>query len=203
MIFLYNDHNNCGYSWSRYELGNKCVIMTRFCLRSFVVVVLIDSSQLQLNHRLVHLRNSYNDRHCRRDTVLAAYLVCYSQCVWGGVVALMLLDVMLMRWSCLLLCCFSDAVWGFYVLVFGGPSTSRVWLVQFIAPVSYPMDVPRAHESSHTEWSAWTRARERWCFNTAVMDPMSASVGLLSEVFAFGTIWWLWCAACWTICFTV
>ena len=50
MIFLFNDHNNRGYSRSRYELGNKCVIMTHFCCEIICCCCLIDRSQLQLNH---------------------------------------------------------------------------------------------------------------------------------------------------------
>ena len=39
-----------GYSRSRYELGNKCVIMTHFCCEIICCCCLIDRSQLQLNH---------------------------------------------------------------------------------------------------------------------------------------------------------
>ena len=44
-----------GYSRSRYELGNKCVIMTHCCLRSFCCCCLIDRSQLQ---ELIHCDES-------------------------------------------------------------------------------------------------------------------------------------------------
>jgi hypothetical protein len=50
MIFLLNDHNNRGYSRSRYELGNKCVIMTHVGCEIICCCCVIDRSQLQLNH---------------------------------------------------------------------------------------------------------------------------------------------------------
>ena len=99
--------------------------MTHFCCEIICCGCLIDRSQLQLNHWLIHLRNSYNGRHWRRDTVLAAYLPCCFLCV--------------LRWCCCFesvgdawwsafvgVCvCIWDAVWGFYVLVFGGLFISR------------------------------------------------------------------------------
>ena len=150
MIFLYNDHISRGISRSGYELGNKCGIMTHF--------LLWDHLLLLLNHWLIHLRNNYNGRHWRRDTVFTAYLVCYSLCVSGGVVVLRLLNVVLMRWICFVLCCFWDAVWVFYVLVVGGLSTSRLCLVLFTAPVSYlwmylePMRAPTHSGPPKQRW---------------------------------------------------
>ena len=69
-----------GYSRSRYELGNKCVIMTHFCCEIiYYCCCLIDNGKLQLNHWLIHLRNSYNVRLWR--------LRLFSSCVyyWGWV----------------------------------------------------------------------------------------------------------------------
>ena len=40
------DHNNRGYSRSRYELGNKCVIMTHCLIEIICCCCLIDRSQL-------------------------------------------------------------------------------------------------------------------------------------------------------------
>ena len=101
MIFLLNDHNNRGYSRSRYELGNKCVIMTHFCCEIiYCCCCLIDSGQLQLNQTdwLIHLRNSYNGRHWWRDTVFAAYLPCCVLCGWGGVVDWVVWLFVLVKW---------------------------------------------------------------------------------------------------------
>ena len=42
--------NGRGSSRSRYELGNKCVIMIHFCCEIIYCSCLIDSGQLQLNH---------------------------------------------------------------------------------------------------------------------------------------------------------
>ena len=50
-ILLRYDAKTRGYSRSRYELGNKCVIMTHFCCEIvYCCCCLIDSGQLQLNH---------------------------------------------------------------------------------------------------------------------------------------------------------
>ena len=79
---------------------------------------------------------------------------------------------MFLRWCCcfevvgccvdevnlFVLCSFWDAVWGFYVLVFGGLSTSRLWLAQFTAPVSYlwmylePMRAPTQSGPPKQRW---------------------------------------------------
>ena len=61
ILIVFFDVENASrcYSRSRYELGNRCVIMIHFGCEIICCCCVIDMSQLQLNHWMIHLRNSY------------------------------------------------------------------------------------------------------------------------------------------------
>ena len=117
MIFLLNDHNNRGYSRSRYELGNKCAIRTHVGCEIICCCCVIDRSQLQLNHWLIHLRNSYmagtegETRFCSLPWLLCA--VCLRWCCCLGIVGCCVGEVNVVCCCCCLRCCL-----GFCGLVF-------------------------------------------------------------------------------------
>ena len=144
MIFLFNDHNNRCYSWSRYELGNKCVIATHFCCEIICCCCWITD---WFTCEIVTLAGTEDETRSLQPTLF---------------VILCVFEVVLLFWGCWMLCWWGEFVcFVLFLRCCLGFLRSSLWRTIYISTLIGSihrssvifMDVPRAHESSHTEWS--------------------------------------------------